>query len=109
MTRRCVLSMERKALMIQLAISDSQVLNPTENILTVEELTHALQKNAAADHQIFYKTAKAVHRGVSMQDNHIVLKTEFGRPMLCCTSCWLTHVPGCFLSCQSCRASSPTL
>lgn len=64
MTRRCVLSMERKALMIQLAISDSQVLNPTENILTVEELTHALQKNAGTDHQIFYKTAKAVHRGV---------------------------------------------
>lgn len=65
--------MERKALMIQLAISDSQVLNPTENILTVEELTHALQKNAGTDHQIFYKTAKAVHRGVSMQDNHTLL------------------------------------
>jgi len=64
-TRRVVLSMQRKALMAQLATSDSQVLNPTESILTVEELTKALSENAVEDRKIFYKVARAVHRGVS--------------------------------------------
>ena len=57
--------MQRKALMAQLATSDSQVLNPTESILTVEELTKALSENAVEDRKIFYKFARAVHRGVS--------------------------------------------
>ncbi len=65
MTRRFVLSLERKAHMIQLAISDSQVLNPTENILTVGRLTEELRQNAVEDQKIFYKVARAVHRGVS--------------------------------------------
>ena len=64
-TRRVVLSMQRKAFMAQLAASDSQVLNPTESILTVEELTKALSQNAVEDRKIFYKVARAVHRGVS--------------------------------------------
>ncbi len=51
--------------MVQLATSDSQVLNPTESILTVEELTKALSENAGEDRKIFYKVARAVHRGVS--------------------------------------------
>ncbi|KAL0042983.1 hypothetical protein WJX79_005915 [Trebouxia sp. C0005] len=63
-TRRVVLSMQRKVLMAQLATSDGQVLNPTESILTVEELTRALGQNAAEDRKIFYKVARAVHRGV---------------------------------------------
>lgn len=57
--------MQRKVLMAQLATSDGQVLNPTESILTVEELTRALGQNAAEDRKIFYKVARAVHRGVS--------------------------------------------
>ncbi|DBB11507.1 TPA: hypothetical protein ACH3X3_006911 [Trebouxia sp. C0006] len=63
-TRRVVLSMQRKAMMAQLVTSDSQVLNPTESILTVEELTKALSENAVEDRKIFYKVARAVHRGV---------------------------------------------
>ncbi len=52
-------------MMAQLVTSDSQVLNPTESILTVEELTKALSENAVEDRKIFYKVARAVHRGVS--------------------------------------------
>jgi hypothetical protein len=73
-TRRVVLSMQRKALMAQLATSDSQILNPTESILTVEELTKALSQNAVEDRKIFYKVARAVHRGVSNlpQNNNVL-------------------------------------
>lgn len=60
--------------MAQLATSDSQILNPTESILTVEELTKALSQNAVEDRKIFYKVARAVHRGVSNlpQNNNVL-------------------------------------
>ncbi|KAA6421902.1 MAG: hypothetical protein FRX49_08221 [Trebouxia sp. A1-2] len=61
-------SKRRKVLMAQLATSDGQVLNPTESILTVEELTRALGQNAAEDRKIFYKVARAVHRGQTAEN-----------------------------------------
>lgn len=66
LTRRCVLSMDRKALISQLAASDTEVLNPTENITTVEHLTATLKQNAAEDHELYYKVARAMFRGVSV-------------------------------------------
>ena len=69
--------MQRKAMMAQLVTSDSQVLNYTESILTVEELTKALNENAVEDRKIFYKVARAVHRGVSkvfLQKNYYASK-----------------------------------
>lgn len=66
LTRRCVSSMDRKALINQLAATDGQVLNPTENIRAVEHLFTKLRENAAEDHELYYKVARAMFRGVCL-------------------------------------------
>ena len=63
-TRRCVLSLERKIFVNQLAANDKQVLNPIGNIVTIEDLTTALRRNAAEDHETFYTVVRGVYRGV---------------------------------------------
>lgn len=50
--------------MTQLAATDQEVLNPTQNIVAVERLTHALKENAAEDHELYYKISRALFRGV---------------------------------------------
>ena len=65
LTRRCTLSLERKALMSQLQRVDSQVLNPTDNMAEVADVTNALQQNASEDYQMYYKIARSMYRGVS--------------------------------------------
>lgn len=52
--------------MRRLAATDQEVLNPTENILAVERLTHTLKENAAEDHELYYKIARATFRGVRL-------------------------------------------
>ena len=84
LTRRCVLSMARKALISQLADTDSQVLNPTENILTVEHLTKTLRENAAEDHELYYKVARAMFRGVSLM-----------HPAISCIQCSMLNRAWC--------------
>lgn len=64
LTRRCVLSVERKNLTRQLAVSDHDVLNPSENMPAVDHLTDRLKDNAAEEHELFYKVARAIFRGV---------------------------------------------
>ena len=61
-----MLSLERKSLINQLAATDHEVLNPTENIFQVEHLTNTLKENAAEDHELYYKVARAMFRGVSV-------------------------------------------
>ena len=74
-TRRCVLSVGRKAVVHQLSASDTQVLNPIDNIVTTEDLTTALRRNAAEDHELFYTVVRAVYRGVSLLANQHYLAT----------------------------------
>ena len=61
-----MLSMERKSLINQLTATDHEVLNPTDNIFQVEHLTNTLKENAAEDHELYYKVARAMFRGVSI-------------------------------------------
>lgn len=69
--------------MAQLTMSDRQVLNPTESILNVEELTNELRQNAIEDKQIFYKVARAVHRGVGCgQTSHVFLVQLVQSPLM---------------------------
>lgn len=65
-TRRCVLSMQRKSLMKQIADTDSQLLSPSPTVIRVEKLTEALHENSAEDYEVFYKIARAMYRGVSV-------------------------------------------
>ena len=65
LTRRCVLSYERKAIMSKLSHIDCHILNPTSHMAELEDLTSALQQNAAEDYQMYYKVARSVYRGVS--------------------------------------------
>ena len=65
LTRRCVLSYERKAIMRKLSHIDCHILNPTSRMAELEDLTTALQQNAAEDYQMYYKVARSVYRGVS--------------------------------------------
>lgn len=90
-TRRVVLSLQRKTLMAQLTMSDRQVLNPTESILNVEELTNELRQNAIEDKKIFYKVARAVHRGVGHGRTSPVFLVHFVQSLLMPLSKQLGH------------------
>ncbi len=70
--------MERKVMMQRLQCIDSQVLNPTEAMAEVEDLTKALQQNAAEDYQMYYKIARSMYRGVSSHCTLHVLYIAFG-------------------------------
>lgn len=66
LTKRCVLSTERKVLMHQMAISEAEVLNDrSDNLTTVSLLAAQMQHNTAEDRQVYYKLARALYRGVS--------------------------------------------
>lgn len=65
LTKRCLLSEERKALMHQMAVSENAALiNRDDNLLTVSQLAAQLQQNTAEDRQVYYKLARALYRGV---------------------------------------------
>ena len=66
LTKRCVLSAERTALMQRMAASEAEALdNRCDHLQTVSLLTAQLQQNTAEDRQVYYKLAKALYRGVS--------------------------------------------
>lgn len=69
LTQRCALSMERKALMSQMAQCEAQALTQnakrSENLYSVADLAACLQKNTAEDRQVYYQLARALYRGVS--------------------------------------------
>lgn len=65
LTRRCVLSAERTALMRRMAASEAEALdNRSDHLQTVSLLAAQLQQNTAEDRQVYYKLAKALYRGV---------------------------------------------
>lgn len=68
LTKRCVLSTERQVLMHQMAVSEAEALdNRSDNLATVSRLAAQLQQNTAEDRQVYYKLARALYRGVSVQ------------------------------------------
>lgn len=65
LTKRCVLSAERTALMQRMAASEAEALeNRCDHLQTVSLLTAQLQQNTAEDRQVYYKLARALYRGV---------------------------------------------
>lgn len=68
LTKRCVLSAERTALMRRMAASEAEALdNRSDHLQTVSLLAAQLQQNTAEDRQVYYKLAKALYRGVCTQ------------------------------------------
>lgn len=66
--QRCALSMERKAIMTQMAQCEAQALvtaTRSENLTSVANLAACLQKNTAEDRLVYYQLARALYQGVS--------------------------------------------
>lgn len=57
--------MERKALLQQMATREDEMPHPTDNITRLSDLATCLKENAAEDHHVHRKLARAVFRGVS--------------------------------------------
>ncbi len=74
-TRRCVLSTERRIITNQLADNDANTSHPLDSIVTIEHLTAALRRNAAENHELYYRVARGVYCGVCESpdcDRHIL-------------------------------------
>ena len=64
LTKRGVLAMERKALVNQMASHEGSMPHPSENITRMADLATCLKENAAEDHYVHRKVARAMFRGV---------------------------------------------
>ena len=64
LTKRGLLAMERKALANQMA-AEGAMTHPSDNITRMADLTTCLKDNAAEDHHVHRKMARAMFRGVS--------------------------------------------
>ena len=64
LTKRGLLVMERKALVNQMAAGEGAMPHPSDNITRMADLTTCLKENAAEDHHVHRKIARAVFRGV---------------------------------------------
>ena len=65
LTKRGLLVMERKALVSQMASSEGAMPHPSDNITRMADLATCLKENAAEDHHVHRKVARAIFRGVS--------------------------------------------
>ena len=66
LTKRGLLGMERKALVQQMATREEEMPHPTDNITRLSDLATCLKENAAEDHLVHRKLARAVFRGVRL-------------------------------------------
>ena len=64
LTKRGLLVMERKALVDQMASGDGGMPHPSDNITRMADLATCLKENAAEDHHVHRKVARAAFRGV---------------------------------------------
>jgi len=64
LTKRGLLAMERKALVNQMASNEGSMPHPSDNITKMADLATCLKENAAEDHHVHRKVARAVYRGV---------------------------------------------
>ena len=64
LTKRGLLAMERKALVNQMGSNEGSMPHPSDNITKMADLATCLKENAAEDHHVHRKVARAVYRGV---------------------------------------------
>ncbi|DBB01931.1 hypothetical protein WJX77_006316 [Trebouxia sp. C0004] len=64
LTKRGLLAMERKALVNQMGSNEGSMPHPSDNISKMADLATCLKENAAEDHHVHRKVARAVYRGV---------------------------------------------
>lgn len=67
LTKRGLLAMERKALVDQMASGDGAMPHPSDNITKMADLATCLKENAAEDHYVHRRVARAAFRGVREQ------------------------------------------
>ena len=67
LTKRGLLAMERKALVDQMASGDGAMPHPSDNITKMADLATCLKENAAEDHYVHRRVARAAFRGVRLQ------------------------------------------
>lgn len=66
LTKRALLALQRKALIHSLASFDSQLVHPSDNSATAEEVAAHLKDIAFEDQAVLYRIARAVWVGVSV-------------------------------------------
>lgn len=66
LTKRALLALQRKALIHTLASFDSQLVHPSDNSATAEEVAAHLKDIAFEDQAVLYRIARAVWVGVSV-------------------------------------------
>ena len=70
LTRRTLLAQQRKALIHSIAHFDSQLVHPSDNSVTAEEVAARLKDIAFEDQAVLYRIARAVWCGVSPWQPH---------------------------------------
>ena len=102
LTKRGILAMERKALANQMA-SEGGMPHPSDNITRMADLTTCLKENAAEDHHVHRKLARAVFRGVSLSSlslkkhaspyvlERVVWSLPYALQLALCPSLCLSH------------------
>ena len=76
LTKRGLLAMERKALVDQMGSGDGAMPHPSDNITKMADLATCLKENAAEDHYVHRRVARAAFRGV---------RAQAGTSLLCMT------------------------
>ena len=64
-SKRGLLRIERRELVNQMASAEDEAPHPCEHVVTMSDLSTCLKDNAAENHQILYRVARALYRGVS--------------------------------------------
>ena len=64
LTRRALLAQQRKAMIHSMASFDSQLVHPSDNSVTAEEVAARLKDIAFEDQAVLYRIARAVWCGV---------------------------------------------
>lgn len=70
LTKRGLLALQRKALLYSMANCDSQLVHPSDNSVTTEEVAASLRDIAFEDQAVLYRIARAVWVGVSLDSCH---------------------------------------
>lgn len=105
LTKRGLLAMERKALVNQMGSNEGSMPHPSDNITKMADLATCLKENAAEDHHVHRKVARAVYRGVRpLRSVHVCMLAVTTCVCFCCVSlivllkmCFLMSAAACCL------------
>jgi len=64
-TKQGLLAMKRKELVSQISSTEEQAQHPCEHVVTMSDLATCLKDNSAENHQVHYRVARVLYRGVS--------------------------------------------